>query len=400
MGQDYYDLLGVDKSAGPDQIKKQYKKMAMKYHPDRNKENKEEASTKFKEISNAYNVLTDPQKKQIYDQYGEEALKQGGGGPGGMGVDPFEMFQEMFGEGGMPGGFSFGGMGGMPGMGGMGGMPGMGGMGGGGRKNKPEVKRINVSLEDLYKGKTLKFSITHTVLKSGKENSVKDCPHCNGTGIQVKVIQMGPIIQQMQGMCDNCKGTGKICDSSNLNKVNKKVTVNIEKGMCNGEQIILQGLGQFNVGTMKNDDLIFVLNEQEHHIFKRMENDLVVGLDINLVDSLIGFKMEFTHLDGEKIIIESNSVIKQDDIKVIKNKGMPYNSRGEVFGDLIFKFNVIYPDIIDSEHFDKIKTALPETIFDENIDTKLKKHTLENYRKKNNQQQQQQDHMQGNCQQQ
>ena len=394
MGQDYYDLLGVDKNASPDQIKKQYKKMAMKYHPDRNKENKEEASTKFKEISNAYNVLTDPQKKQIYDQYGEEALKQGGGGPGGMGVDPFEMFQEMFGEGGMPGGFSFGGMGGMPGMGGM------GGMGGGGRKNKPEVKRINVSLEDLYKGKTLKFSITHTVLKSGKENSVKDCPHCNGTGIQVKVIQMGPIIQQMQGMCDNCKGTGKICDSSNLNKVNKKVTVNIEKGMCNGEQIILQGLGQFNVATMKNDDLVFVLNEQEHHIFKRMENDLVVGLDINLVDSLIGFKMEFTHLDGEKIIIESNSVIKQDDIKVIKNKGMPYNSRGEVFGDLIFKFNVIYPDIIDSEHFDKIKTALPETIFDENIDSKLKTHTLESYRKKNNHQQQQQDHMQGNCQQQ
>ena len=394
------DRLGVDKNAGPDQIKKQYKKMAMKYHPDRNKENKEEASTKFKEISNAYNVLTDPQKKQIYDQYGEEALKQGGGGPGGMGVDPFEMFQEMFGEGGMPGGFSFGGMGGMPGMGGMGGMPGMGGMGGGGRKNKPEVKRINVSLEDLYKGKALKFSITHTVLKSGKENSVKDCQNCNGTGIQVKVIQMGPIIQQMQVTCDNCKGTGKICDSSNLNKVNKKITVNIEKGMCNGEQIILQGLGQFNVATMKNDDLVFVLNEQEHHIFKRMENDLVVGLDINLVDSLIGFKMEFTHLDGEKIIIESNSVIKQDDIKVIKNKGMPYNSRGEVFGDLIFKFNVIYPDIIDSEHFDKIKTALPETIFDENIDTKLKKHTLENYRKKNNQQQQQQDHMQGNCQQQ
>ena len=87
-----------------------------------------------------------------------------------MGVDLFEMFQEMFGEGGMPGGFSFGGMGGMPGMGGMGGMPGMGGMGGGGRKNKPEVKRINVSLEDLYKCKALKFSITHTVLKSGKEN--------------------------------------------------------------------------------------------------------------------------------------------------------------------------------------------------------------------------------------
>ena len=98
---------------------------------------------------------------------------------------------------------------------------------------------------------------------------------------------------------------------------------------------------------MKNDDLIFVINEQEHDIFKRMENDLLIGLDITLLDSLIGFKFEFSHLDGEKFIIESDSVIKQDDIKVIKNKGMPYNSRGEVFGDLIFKFNIVYPNKID-----------------------------------------------------
>ena len=178
MGQDYYDLLGVDKNASPDQIKKQYKKMAMKYHPDRNKENKEEASTKFKEISNAYNVLTDPQKKQIYDKYGEEALKQGGGGPGGMGVDPFEMFQEMFGEGGMPGGFSFGGMGGMPGMGGMGGMPGMGdmnGMGGGGmggEANMNEPKKKN-SMEGPQGLDTLLDSLTEQkTTKKGKKKGL------------------------------------------------------------------------------------------------------------------------------------------------------------------------------------------------------------------------------------
>jgi len=373
MGQDYYELLGVSKNASTDEIKKQYKKMAMKYHPDRNKENKDVAEKKFKEISNAYNVLTDPQKKNIYDQCGEEGLKQGGG-MGGM--DPFTMFQEMFGEGGMPGGFSFGGMGGMPGMGGMGGH----------RQNRqnPEVKRINISLEDLFKGKILKFNISHSVLKKDKKNSIKECDKCNGSGVEIRVQRLGPIIQQMQVHCNKCGGTGKICDSNNLEKITKKITVPIEKGMCDDEKIVLRGLGNFNIHTMENDDLIFVIKEIEHEIFKRVENDLIVGLDINLVDSLVGFKFEFTHLDDSKFVIQSNGIIKQDDIMVIKNKGMPYNSKNEVFGDLIFKFNIIYPDSIDTEDFSKIKSSLPESIFDNEINNNLKVLKLQKYTKKTN----------------
>ena len=383
MGQDYYELLGVSKNANSDEIKKQYKKMAMKYHPDRNKENKEEAAKKFQEISNAYNVLTDPQKKNIYDQCGEEGLKQGGGG----GVDPFTMFQEMFGEGGMPG------------MGGMGGFS-FGNMGGNmGHRNKEnhEVKRMSVSLEDLYNGKTVKFNITHSILKNNKSNSIKKCPHCNGSGVEIKIHRMGPIIQQMQSECGHCNGTGKIVDSNCMEKVSKKITVPIEKGMCNGEKIVVKGLGNFNVHSMKNDDLIFIINEQEHNIFKRVDNDLVVGLDINLVDSLVGFKFEFTHLDGSKFLIESNQIIKQDDIKVVKNKGMPYNSRAEVFGDLIFKFNIIYPNSIDFSNINKIKSVLPSSIFKPIMNSNLDTFKLSQYKKKQNEQQ---NHQPNNCHQQ
>tara|TARA_Y100000389_G_scaffold65607_1_gene61709 strand:- start:554 stop:1177 length:624 start_codon:yes stop_codon:yes gene_type:complete len=200
---------------------------------------------------------------------------------------------------------------------------------------------------------------------------------------------MGPIIQQMQSECSQCKGNGKIIDSNCMEKVNKKVSVPIEKGLCNGEKIVVEGLGNFNVHTMKNDDLIFIIQEQEHEIFKRVENDLIVGLDINLIDSLIGFKFEFTHLDDSKFIIESNNIIKQDDIKVIKNKGMPYNSRGEVFGDLIFKFNVIYPNQLNENDFSVIKKVLPPSIFKSNIDNNLDTYKLAQYRKKQNEQNQQ-----------
>ena len=175
-----------------------------------------------------------------------------------------------------------------------------------------------------------------------------------------------------------------MCDSNNLEKITKKIAVPIEKGMCNDEKIILKGLGNFNIHIMENDDLIFVINEMEHEIFKRVENDLIVGLDINLVDSLVGFNFEFTHLDDNKFVIQSNGIIKQNDIMVIKNKGMPYNSKNEVFGDLIFKFNIIYPDSIDSENLNKIKSYLPESIFDTEINNDLNVLKLQKYTKKTN----------------
>lgn len=359
MSKNYYDLLEVNKNASDDEIKKSYKKLAMKFHPDRNKNNKEEAEKKFKDISNAYNILSDKNKKQIYDQFGEEGLQ---GGMGGGNFNPFSMFEEMFGNNQ---GFHFN-------------------MNhNNNNNNKPEIKKIKISLNDLYNGKTMSFNITRTVLDESKKHLISPCNVCNGTGIEVKIQQFGPMIQQMQGPCSACGGTGKIIPNEYLKTVKEKISINIEKGMCSEEQIILKNKGNFNINSMQNNDLVFVIIEEPHKIFKRIDNNLILGLDINLIDALIGFSFVFKHLDNSEFIISSTNIIKNDEIKIIKNKGMPFNNHSDVFGDLIIKFNIIYPDSIDTQHQNILKNILPNTIFD-NItnQSSYSQYYLEDYNKK------------------
>jgi len=288
------------------------------------------------------------------------------------------MFEEMFGEGGMSGmhnGFPFN----------------MNNMSRGHQSNGPqkEVKKIKISLEDLYKGKTINLKITRTVLNKSKKNNIKTCSHCNGSGIEVIVQRIGPMIQQMQNICSRCNGSGKILDSKHLENKTENIQIIVEKGMCNQEQILFNGKGNFNIKTMENDDLVFVLVEQEHPIFKRMQNNLILGLDINLSDSLTGFSFLFKHLDNSEFIISSEEIIKNDDIKVIKNKGMPLNSSSNVFGDLIIKFNIIYPLHIDFKNHQTIKNIIGPSIFNtiDNFD-KYQNTLLQNYNKDNYEQQQ------------
>ena len=378
MGKKYYDLLGVEQNASENEIKKNYKKLAMKHHPDRNPNNREESEQKFKEISNAYKVLTDPEKRQIYDKFGEEGLQNNGGMPSNF--NPFSMFEEMFGEGGMPG------------MGGMGGFHfNMNGMGNSRKQKKQEIKKIKISLEDLYKGKTVNFTVNRSVLDPSKKHLIKTCSKCNGSGVEVIIQQIGPMIQQMQGVCNSCSGQGKTIPNDCLQKIQEKVSIEIEKGMCNGEKIILQDKGNFNINTMENDDLVFVVIEESHNIFNRVENDLVIGLDINLIDSLIGFNFAIKHLDGSEFIISSDSIIKPSQAKVIKNKGMPLNSKSNVFGDLIIKFNIIYPNNIKMENYPLLEKSLPKSIFNK-IDVSNKNiHVLDDYLRKENSRQEQQE---------
>ena len=361
MTKNYYDLLGVNKDASDEEIKKAYKKLAMKHHPDRNKNNKEEAEKTFKDISNAYNILSDKNKKQIYDQFGEEGLQ---GGMGGGNFNPFSMFEEMFGNNQ---GFHFN----------------MNHMNNMNNNNKPEVKKIKVSLNNLYVGKTMSFNITRNVLDESKRHLISSCNVCNGTGVETKIQQFGPMIQQMQVPCSSCGGTGKTFKQEYLQTVKEKITITIEKGMCNGEQIILKNKGNFNINSMKNNDLCFIIIEEEHSIFKRIDNNLILGLDINLIDALVGFSFVFKHLDNSEFIIASNDIIKNNDIKIIKNKGMPFNNHSNIFGDLIIKFNIIYPDNISLEYHNILKNILPNTIF-KSIDNKssYNEFYLEDYNKK------------------
>lgn len=386
MSTKYYDLLGVQKNSSEDEIKRAYKKLAMKHHPDRNPNNRDQAEKTFKEISHAYNILSDKNKRQMYDQFGEEGIQGGGGGMPNF--NPFSMFEDMFGDnmGGGPG-FHFN----------------MNQMNS--RKqnqNTKEVKKIQVSLKDLYKGKEASFNITRNVLDKNKKNDIKTCSTCNGSGIETRVQQFGPIIQQVQGKCSNCGGTGKIVKNDALKSVKEKVTINIEKGMCNGEQIILKGKGNFNVNTMENNDLVFVIIEEEHEAYKRHENNLIFGLDINLVDALVGFDFVFTHLDDSEFVITSDTIIKNDDVKVIKNKGMPYNNNSNVYGDLIIKFNIIYPDKINMEHYDVLKQILGKSIFDKvnNVESYQQCLLTDYNKKKHDNSSEQQEHHINQCHQQ
>lgn len=363
MGKDYYAILGVSKDVTDDQLKKAYKKLALKWHPDRNKDNEKEATAKFQEISEAYEVLSDPRKRQIYDQLGEEGLKagMGGGGPDGAGGfpggfqhasgpggaqfffsgpgggfgsfrDPNELFREMFG-GSSPFGFSsdsetdvdmdgFSGMGGFPGMGGFASM--FGGAGGagnrGGRKPKGNtiVSELPISIEDLYKGVTKKMKITRTVHESN----------------------------------------GSQHDDSDV------VTLDIRPGWKDGTKITFEGRGDVYPGR-KPADIVFVIREKPSPFYKRNGNDLVYDIPITLAQALTGIKLTLPHPSGEDVVVSVTDVISGNSPhRVVRGRGMPVSKRPGEFGDLVVNFQISYPSSLSDDQRKKIKEALAGVNYD------------------------------------
>ncbi|KAF6149881.1 hypothetical protein GIB67_008602 [Kingdonia uniflora] len=239
----YYEILGVSKSASQDELKKAYRKAAIKNHPDKGGD-----PEKFKELAQAYEVLNDPEKREIYDQYGEDALKEGMGGGGG-GHNPFDIFESFFGGGGGP----FGG----------------GGSSRGRRQKRGEdvVHSLKVSLEDLYNGTSKKLSLSRNKLctkckgKGSKSGASSTCHGCRGTGMTVSTRQIAPgMIQQMQQVCHQCRGTGEVisekdkcsqCKGSKVTPEKKVLEVHVEKGMQHAQRITFQG--QADEAVSKND---------------------------------------------------------------------------------------------------------------------------------------------------
>jgi len=346
MGKDYYGILGVPKNASEDQIKKAYKKLAIKWHPDKNPNNKAEAEAKFKEIGEAVEVLTDKTKRQIYDAYGEEGLKggappPGAGGAGGMG-DGGQAFPGGFtfttsgGPGGGFGGFHprdaneifaqfFGGMGGGRGMfgggdededmgqgGGMGGMGGFanlfGGMGGGGhghgrqaqrgpKKNPPIKYKLTLSLEDLYTGITKKMKITKTRTDaSGRSESIP------------KVIE-----------------------------------IPIKRGYKAGTKLTYEREGDERPGEVPAD-IIFEIEEAKHARFQRKGDDLIHKRRLTVTEALVGTRFNLVGIDGSQLEIDTrdDGIIAPGQHKVLRGKGMP-NSKTGVYGDLVVEFEIVFP---------------------------------------------------------
>jgi len=356
----FYDTLGVKPNANDSELKKAYRKLALKYHPDKNTE--PGSAEKFKEISFAYEVLADPEKRKIYDQHGEQGIKEGGGGAGMH--SPMDIFDMFFGGGG-------GGMGGMGGM--------FGGMGGGRRgpkRTKNLMHQLSVSLEDMYNGTTRKLALQKNVIcdacdgVGGKEGAVVRCTNCRGSGMQVRIQQLGPgMMQQIQSMCGECQGQGeridpklrcKKCNGRKVNRERKILEVQVDKGMEDGQKITFGSEGDQEPG-MEPGDIIIVLDEKEHPIFKRSGIDLIMQQNVNITEALCGFKKTVPTLDDRTLVIQTvaGEVIKPNDLKCVYGEGMPTYRNPFEKGKLIVKFAIDFPEALDPHVAQKLEALLP-----------------------------------------
>jgi len=339
-GEDFYKLLGIKRSATQKEIKKAYRSLSLKYHPDKNKE--EGAAEKFSEISRAYEVLSDDTLRDIYNQGGEEGLKrheQGGGG--GHGHPMEDMFNHF--------GFNFGGH---------------GGRGRGEQKTASVEMPITLTLKQLYLGTSLEVEYVRQALCMNWQECMKNAQDCQGPGIRVRMQQLAPgFVQQVQQRDDKCVARGKMwrpncraCPNGKTEAEKLDLNLDIVKGMRPGERITFEGVADEKPG-MSAGDLIFIIREQRDETFTRDGDQLYMTFEIPLVDALTGFQKEITHLDGKKFTINVDGVTECDHVMRVPGKGMPRRS-GRGYGDLYITFEVDFPDSLSNIQKSKIREIL------------------------------------------
>jgi molecular chaperone DnaJ len=344
--RDYYEILGVDKNATAEEIKKAYRKKAIQYHPDKNPGNKE-AEEMFKEAAEAYEVLSDPDKRSRYDRYGHSGVggSAGGGFGGGMSMDDiFSHFGDIFG--------------------GFGGFSGFGGSGRSSRRvNKGSNLRVKVSLTlaEIAKGVEKKIKVKKYV----------SCTHCNGTGAaggtaystcstcrgtgQVTRIT-NTILGQMHQTtsCPTCHGEGTVitqscthCNGEGLVRQEEIVTIQIPAGVENGMQLSVSGKGNAARRGGINGDLIILIQEEPHPELTRDGSDLIYNLLLSVPDAILGSTVEIPTVEG-KVKVKIDSGTQPGKILRLKGKGLPeINSYGQ--GDLLVKINVFIPKDLTKE---------------------------------------------------
>ena len=343
--RDFYEILGISKSASDDEIKKAYRKLAIKYHPDKNPDDKA-AEDKFKEAAEAYEILSNPEKRQRYNQFGHAGMggaSQGGGGGhygGGMNMDDiFSQFGDIFGGGG-----------------------GGGSRGGGRRVVRGSNLRVKVklNLQEVAKGaekkiKVNKFVSCGTCKGSGAKNGTFDtCKLCNGSGVQTRVQQTFLGAMQTQTTCSGCNGEGKTvkdkcntCHGDGIVRAEEVITINIPAGVAEGMQLSVGGKGNAAPRGGINGDLLVVIEEEEHLELKRDGSNLFYDSYVNFVDAALGTSIEIPTVDAKvKIKIEPGT--QSGKVLRLKGKGLPdVNHYGT--GDLLVNINVWTPQALTAD---------------------------------------------------
>ena len=345
--RDYYEVLGVDKKATEDEIKKAYRKIAIKYHPDRNPGNKE-AEEKFKEAAEAYDVLHDPQKRQQYDQFGFNGPMGGGaGGFGGFGGgsmnmdDIFSMFGDIFGGHAGFGGFSSG------------------------KQRRPQQFRgtdlrlkVKLTLEEINSGVVKKFKVRKDVKcshchGSGSEDGsgTENCPTCHGSGIITHTTQSIFGMMQTQGVCPTCNGTGQVvknkchhCGGTGVEKGEEVVEINIPAGVMDGMVVNVSGKGNAAPYNGINGDIQVLIEEESNDTFIRDGNNLIYNLLLDFPTAALGGEVEIPTIEGKLLKVKIENGTQPGKTLRIRGKGLPaIQGYGSGKGDILVNISVYVP---------------------------------------------------------
>ena len=353
--RDYYEVLGVDKKASADEIKKAYKKLAIKYHPDRNPGDKE-AEEKFKEAAEAYDVLHDDKKRQQYDQFGFDGPAGGGFGGfgGGMNMDDiFSMFGDIFGgRGGFGGGF-------------------------GGGPRRPQKQRgsdlrlkVRLSLSEISTGVNKKFKVRKDIPcsvchGSGAENGSANetCPTCHGSGVISHTTQSIFGMMQTQGVCPTCNGSGNViknkcknCYGSGIVKGEEVVEINIPSGVAEGMVVNVPGKGNAAPNNGINGDIQVFVEEEDNDTFVRDGNNLIYNLLLDFPTAALGGDVEIPTIQGTRLRVKIEPGTQPGKTLRLRGKGLPaVQGYGRGIGDLVVNISVYVPKTLSKDEREAIE---------------------------------------------
>lgn len=361
--RDYYEVLGVSKDASEDEIKKAYRKIAIKYHPDRNPGNKE-AEEKFKEAAEAYDVLHDPQKRQQYDQFGFNGPAGGGGfggfsSAGGFSMDDiFSMFGDVFG--------------------GRGGFGGFGGSGFGGSQHRPAQQRgsdlrlkVKLTLQEISTGVTKKFKVkrdvtcTHCHGTGAEGGSAREtCPTCHGSGVVTRTTQSLFGMMQTQSVCPTCGGEGTViknkchaCNGTGVVKGEEVVEIKIPAGVSEGMIVNVPGKGNAGRHNGTPGNIQVYIEEEPNDTFIRDDNDIIYNLLLDFPTAALGGSVEIPTIDGSRVRVKIEPGTQPGKALRLRNKGLPaVQGYGRGNGDMVVNISVYVPKTLTQ----KEKKALEE----------------------------------------